>query len=94
MLTPEQFAEYAVAERLGILAGDEWIQTGLICSTIHNELEICRGQMAGKRVPEENYHSPGDYLPAAMKPKKDETKKVPDAEEIGRIYGDNRTNGG
>ena len=69
-LTPEQFLEWSVADRIGVLDGDEWGRMGTLAAVIHNEFARVRA-MISKQRNVKDFHTPSDYMPDEMKPKKE-----------------------
>ncbi len=78
-MTPRQMDEWMVYCTIEPMP-DSWMQTGVVASTIHNEIESVRCGMAGSgRM---NFHEPEQYVPGGkvskgshrMTPEEMETK--------------------
>jgi len=65
-LTPQQFAEWLEAERIGVFDGASWYQAGTIACAIHDELEIITTKFAKHSTPQ--FRKPSDYIPKDMRP--------------------------
>ena len=59
-MTPGQMNEWLAFNSIEPLA-DSWLQTGIVSSTIHNELEVTRCSFGGKKNPD--LHEPAMYVP-------------------------------
>ena len=59
-MTPVQMNEWLAFNSIEPFA-DSWLQTGIVSSTIHNELEVTRCSFGGKKNPD--LHEPAMYVP-------------------------------
>ncbi len=65
-MTPEQFDEWVEFYSLKPW-GDDWLQAGLIASTVHNEIMVTASAFGGSKVSEKDLAKPQDFMPRVAK---------------------------
>ena len=72
-MTPQQFAEWCAADRLGVFDGDAWNQAAIIASTIHNEFAVMASRFGSGKLDPKELHDIDLYLPPKMRTDKPES---------------------
>ena len=74
-MTPRQFSEWLEYYSLQPW-GDDWLQTGVIASTVKNNIVMALCANGGEKVKQSDLSDPEDFVPNRKKPKKKKSMKA------------------